>query len=440
MDSNRINEITELLRQEIIPATGCTEPAAIALAVSYVSNISKSRAKSIKVFLSANMIKNAMGVGIPGTGLIGIPIAIALGWVIAKPEKGLEVLEEFSSEDLLKAKDIIKENIIDIKLKSGDNIDKLYIEVIAEDYYGHVIKSIISHNHTRLCHLSIDRNSVTSIKASLEENFINNESSKCEKELQLNFSEVYEYAMNAPLSDINFIYMAAIKNKEAAEYAVYHKMGHDIGRILKSDMAKDLIGDNVLTSMLSITSLACDARMDGAPITVVSNSGSGNQGITATLPVLSFAESKHSSIETTTRALALSSLIVIYVKKRLGRLSSLCGMIHSGLGISAAITYILGGNKQNAADAITNMVGSITGMICDGAKPSCTLKATTAISTAMISAILAMQKQVLSSTEGIIAEEVDQSIANLVRIGTEGMRNTDCTILNIMTNKNNQNN
>lgn len=434
MERTKISDITDLLKKEIIPATGCTEPAAVALAVAYASSLSGSRAKSINVSLSANMIKNAMGVGIPGTGMIGIPIAIALGWVIARPDKELDILNDFSAEDLSSAKELTAGNVINIDLKKGDNIDKLYIEVSAEDECGHKVCSIISNVHTKLVYLSLDGNEIEVFnKDSACDNA--NANNICD-DFQLCFSDVYDYSMSVDIDDVSFVYDAALKNKQASLYAMQHKMGHDLGRIIKSDMGKDLMGDSAMTNMLAITSLACDARMDGAPISIVSNSGSGNQGITATLPVLSFAESKGVPEEMTIRALVLSSLVVIYVKRLVGRLSALCGMLYSGLGTAAAITYMMGGSKNDTANAITNMIGSVTGMICDGAKPSCTLKASAAISTAVLSAILALNDEVLSNSEGIVDKDVDNSIANIAKLSKYGMCNTDCAILDIMTSKN----
>lgn len=190
-----------------------------------------------------------------------------------------------------------------------------------------------------------------------------------------------------------------------------------------------------MARMLMYTSGACDARMDGAPVTVVSNSGSGNQGITATLPVLSFAESQGIEYERTARALMMSGLMVVYVKQQLGRLSCLCGMVVSGIGSSAALVYLMGGSREQSGYAIKNMVGNVTGMICDGAKPSCSLKASTGISSAMISALLALEHESCTAVEGIVAESVDECITNLAQVGRDGMEATDLKILHLMTHK-----
>lgn len=195
------------------------------------------------------------------------------------------------------------------------------------------------------------------------------------------------------------------------------------------------MGDSVFTRMLTVTAAACDARMDGAMIPVMSNSGSGNQGIAATLPVLSFAEDMKCPEEELIRALVLSNLMVIYIKQNLGRLSALCGCVVAATGASSGLTYLMGGSKTQISYAIKNMIGNITGMICDGAKPSCALKVSSGVSTAMLSAMMAMENKVVTAIEGIIDEDVDQTITNLTRIGSIGMEATDRMVLEMMTGK-----
>lgn len=438
MNAEKINYIKHLLRQEIVPATGCTEPAALALAVAYTANLLDVDVEYIKLKLSANMIKNVMGVGIPSTGMIGAPIAIALAWYIRDPQKKLEILDTIDDTTLSKAKKLVNENLIDIKLKEGDNVDKLYIEVEAKDKNGKIAKSKIITNHSNLVELSLDGLDMLSHKVEINcnANSEKDNTKAIEKEIKLRFEDIYNYAMTVDLADVEFIYEATLQNYKASEYAKSRKMGHDLGHVIQSNTAKKLIGDSPMVSMLATTSFACDARMDGAPVTVVSNSGSGNQGLTATLPVYSFALSQNKDKETTLRALVLSSLLVIFVKAQIGRLSALCGMIYSAIGTSAAVTYLMGGNKKDAAAAVNNTIASITGMICDGAKASCSIKASVAISTAMISAIMSMENSTVNSNEGIIDDDIDLSISNLARIGREAMANADATILDIMTNKN----
>lgn len=260
----------------------------------------------------------------------------------------------------------------------------------------------------------------------------------CEKEeecLELTLRKVYDFALNTPLDEISFILETARLNKAAAERSFEGNYGHGLGKMLRGTYEHKVMGDSVFSHILSYTSGACDARMAGAMIPVMSNSGSGNQGISATLPVLVFAEENDKSEEELIRALMLSHLTVIYIKQSLGRLSALCGCVVAATGSSCGITWLMGGTYDQVAYAVQNMIANLTGMICDGAKPSCALKVTTGVSTAVLSAIMAMENRCVTSVEGIIDEDVDQSIRNLTKIGSKGMNETDKLVLEIMTGK-----
>ena len=430
----QIRQITALVHREVVPATGCTEPAAVALTVAYAAAQTTAEPRSIEVLLSGNMLKNAMGVGIPGTGTFGIPIAIALGAILAAPEKQLELLNSFTDEELHRAQKMVESGCIHIGLKEGDGIDRLYVEVLLTDTEGRVSTAVIQATHTGLTSLTYDG----------EDRFVATDRTPCTKcpeqkteeaTIALNFDLVYEYALHAPLDELDFIYEAAQLNKRASEFSFTHSYGHNLGKLINSDLGRRYLGDSPLTQMLAYTSSACDARMDGAPVTVMSNSGSGNQGISSMLPVLTFAEEQGADREKTTRAIMLSSLLVIYVKQLLGRLSCLCGMVVSGIGSACAITYLMGGTKEQSIGAVKNMIGNVSGMICDGAKPSCSLKASTGVSSALISALLSMQGHVVTATEGIVDEDIDICIANLADLGRDGMAQADLKVLKIMTSK-----
>lgn len=242
--------------------------------------------------------------------------------------------------------------------------------------------------------------------------------------------------MQMPLDEIRFILETAKLNGEAAKASMEAGCyGHTVSKTFTGELGRRFLGDSAYTHMLAMTAAACDARMDGAMIPVMSNSGSGNQGIAATLPVVSFAKDMKSSEEQLIRALMLSHLMVIYVKQSLGRLSALCGCVVASTGASCGITYLMGGDRKQLSYAIKNMIGNITGMICDGAKPSCALKVSSGVSTAMLSALMAMENKVVTPVEGIIDEDVDRSIANLTSIGSKGMEATDRLVLDIMTEK-----
>ena len=419
--------IIDLIHQEVVPAIGCTEPIAVALCVAKATETLGTKPEKINVLLSANILKNAMGVGIPGTGMIGLPIAIALGALIGKSEYQLEVLKDSTPDVVEEGKRFIEEKRIHISLK--ENIEeKLYIEVCCEAGDDKAI-AVIAGGHTTFIY--IERNG--------EVLFQKQHTASCEKEeecLELTLRKVYDFALNTPLDEISFILETARLNKAAAERSFEGNYGHGLGKMLRGTYEHKVMGDSVFSHILSYTSGACDARMAGAMIPVMSNSGSGNQGISATLPVLVFAEENDKSEEELIRALMLSHLTVIYIKQSLGRLSALCGCVVAATGSSCGITWLMGGTYDQVAYAVQNMIANLTGMICDGAKPSCALKVTTGVSTAVLSAIMAMENRCVTSVEGIIDEDVDQSIRNLTKIGSKGMNETDKLVLEIMTGKN----
>ena len=418
--------IIRLIKRDVVPAIGCTEPIAVALCVSKAARLLGKEPEKIKVLLSANILKNAMGVGIPGTGMIGLPIAVALGALAGNPDYQLEVLKDITSDDVERGKQVIAENRIDIQLK--ENIaEKLYIEVIMSAGPDETT-AIISGGHT--CFVYEARNG----NVLLDER-ISAVAEESEEDGSLSLRKVYDFALTAPLEEIDFILDSARLNKAAAEASFKGDYGHSLGKSLRNDNERRVMGDSVFTRILSYTSGACDARMAGAMIPVMSNSGSGNQGIAATLPVVVYAEENQKSREEMIRALVLSHLTVIYIKQSLGRLSALCGCVVAATGSSCGITYLMGGGYEEMTYAVKNMVANLTGMICDGAKPSCAMKLTSGVSTAVFSAMLAMEHKCVTAVEGIIENDVDRTIHNLTRIGAQGMNETDRLVLDIMTHK-----
>ena len=418
--------IIDLIHQEVVPAIGCTEPIAVALCVAKATETLGMRPENINVLLSANILKNAMGVGIPGTGMIGLPIAIALGALIGKSEYQLEVLKDSTPDAVEMGKRFIEEKRIHISLK--ENIEeKLYIEICCEAR-GNRATAVIAGGHTTFIYIECNGEVLLQ-----KQHTIGREEE--EETVELTLCKVYDFALNAPLDEISFILETARLNKIAAERSFEGEYGHCLGKILRGTYEHKVMGDSVFSHILSYTSGACDARMAGAMIPVMSNSGSGNQGISATLPVLVYAEENGKSEEELIRALMLSHLTVIYIKQSLGRLSALCGCVVAATGSSCGITWLMGGTYEQVAYAVQNMIANLTGMICDGAKPSCALKVTTGVSTAVLSAIMAMENRCVTSVEGIIDEDVDQSIRNLTKIGSQGMNETDKLVLEIMTGK-----
>lgn len=427
MRKEDVDAILHLIKREVVPAIGCTEPVAVALAVSKAKEVLGEKVVRAELYLSSNILKNSMGVGIPGTGMIGLPIAIALGIVVGKPEYGLEVLKDLTPEKLEEAKQIIADKKIDVQLKK-DAPDKLYIEACCFGENSHS-KAVICGNHTHFAF-------VESNGKVLFDELSGGKLKQVEADdIELNFDKIYDFATETQLEDLEFILQAAELNKLVANESLKGTFGHSVARVIQSESYQNIMGDSVYNKLVAVTASACDVRMAGAMIPVMSNSGSGNQGITATLPVVVFAEEMNKPKDQLIKALALSHLMVIYIKRRLGRLSGLCGVTVAGIGASCGITFLMGGNRKQVAYSIQNMIGNIAGVICDGAKPSCALKVSSATSSATFSAMMAMDNKVVSSLEGIADDDVDKTIRNLTDIGSEGMIQTDKMVLDIMTKK-----
>ena len=422
-DQQTRERIIELVHQEVVPAIGCTEPMSVALCTARATELLQRKPERIRVLLSANILKNAMGVGIPGTGMIGLPIAIALGALIGKSAYGLEVLKDLTAEALEKGKQFVAEKRISIDLKPGIS-EKLYVEAIVADADGHQATAVIAGSHTRFVE-SGDSGASDSA----------GDGGNGGGGIELNFRMVYDFATTAPLEEIRFIDEARRMNMNAAREALKGNYGHNLGKTIDRPLSKGIFGHTIFSHIISRTASACDARMGGAMLAVMSNSGSGNQGICATNPVAVYAKENENTEEELIRALMLSHLTAIYIKQSLGKLSALCGCVVASIGSSVGITYLMGGDYEHCCHSVKNMVANLTGMICDGAKPSCSLKITSGVSTAVLSALLSMEGKCVTSAEGIVDECVDRSIHNLTAIGADGMGPTDEMVLRIMTQK-----
>ena len=421
------NQIIALINKEVVPAIGCTEPMAVALATARATEALGSRPAKIKALLSANILKNAMGVGIPGTGMIGLPIAIALGALIGKSEYQLEVLRDLTLETLEEGKTYINEKRIDISLKD-DITEKLYVEIICTSADGRSSSAIIAGSHTNFVYVCSPDGVVLD-----KQHTISSESD--DNDIRLSMKMVHEFATTAPLDEIRFILKTKEYTMNAARKAILGNYGHNLGKTIDRPLAQGIFGKSIFSHIIARTASACDARMGGALIPVMSNSGSGNQGICATNPVAVYANENENTEEELIRALTLSHLTAIYIKQSLGKLSALCGCVVASIGSSCGITYLMGGDYQHICRSVKNMIANLTGMICDGAKPSCALKISSGVSTAILSALLSMEGKCVSSAEGIIDDDVDRSIHNLTSIGADAMRATDDMVLNIMTHK-----
>lgn len=421
--------ILQLLHQEVIPAIGCTEPIAVSLCVARATELLGAEPDRITVHLSKNIYKNAMAVGIPNTGMTGLPIAIALGATVGKSEYKLEVLRDATPDAVAYARAYMERVPADIQV-DADAPDVLYIraEVSKNGISAH---ATIQGDHTRFVE---DNQRTTNNVQSTTQREANNAT-------PLTLRTVYDYATTTPLDSVQFLLDGAKMNVRAAETSFTGSYGHGLGRLMHitpdtpNAAIEALFGNTLFTKIISYTCGACDARMSGAMVPVMSNSGSGNQGISCSVPIYLYAQENHCTEEQTLRALTLSNLTVIYIKQSLGRLSALCGCVVAATGSAVGITYLMGGNYTEITYAIKNMIANISGMICDGAKPGCALKVTSGISTAIMSAFLAMQHSYADSTEGIVEEDIDRTIRNLTRIGHDGMTQTDDLILDIMTHK-----
>ena len=416
IDKETRNRIIALVNKEVVPAVGCTEPMCVALCTAKATEQLGCRPEHIEAKLSANILKNAMGVGIPGTGMIGLPIAIALGALIGKSEYQLEVLKELTPESLEEGKRYVAENHISIGLKEHI-CEKLYAEITCSAGDKRAT-AIIAGGHTRF---------VTDFK---------DVSEKAEDdEIALNMHMVYDFATTAPLDEIRFIEEARTYNMNAAREALKGNYGHNLGKTIDRPLSKGIFGNSIYSHIISRTASACDARMGGAMIPVMSNSGSGNQGICATNPVCVYAKENENTSEELVRALMLSHLTAIYIKQSLGKLSALCGCVVASIGSSCGITYLMGGDYERICYSVKNMIANLTGMICDGAKPACSLKISSGVSTALLSSLLAMEGKCVTSSEGIVDDDVDRSIHNLTSIGADAMCKTDDMVLQIMATK-----
>ncbi|MGL5050452.1 MAG: serine dehydratase subunit alpha family protein [Fusobacteriaceae bacterium] len=431
MKKTDFNKFIDILKKEVVPALGCTEPTAVAYAAAKAREILGETPEKVELILSGNVLKNAMSVGIPGTGMKGIDIATAVGIVAGDPSAGLEVLNNIKKEDIEKAKELLSKKFITRELSTLPN--KLYIKV-----------KVISKNNWASVEIKDFHTAITKI----EKNDTIIFESKCDGEILekiagtqvdtgifLSVKSIWKFIQEVPLEQILFMKDAIILNTIIAEEGLKNPYGLRVGQTRLKNIASGLVGDTVETYAIAYTAAASDARMAGSNLAVMTNSGSGNQGITATVPVIATAKKLNSSEEQLLRAVTLSSLIAIHMKNHLGRLSALCGCVVASTGSSCGISYLLGGQLLEMEATIKNVLGNITGMFCDGAKPGCSLKIATGVSAGIQAALLAKDGIIIGSDEGIIDNCVENTIKNACDIGRDAMNETDKMILNIMINK-----
>lgn len=413
-----------LLKREIVPALGCTDPIAVAYAVSKASEVLEKKPEFIELYLSINIIKNSLGVGIPGTDMIGVEIAAALGAIAGDSNKGLEVLKGATAEQVTLAKEMVNNKNIKTCLKEIE--DKLYIEAICRAH-NEYSKVIIRGGHSNIVH--IEKNNSVLYEAECSSNSSN-------EEITLTIKDIYDFALSVDFKDIEFLLESAEMNKNVSQEGLKGDYGLKVGKMLKESGAFALMSNDLANEIVAATAAASDARMSGCPLPIMTTAGSGNQGITTTLPSVVLSESLGKSKEELARALVISNLVTIHLKSYLGRLSPLCGAgIAASTGSCCAMTYLLGGELKNIEYAIKNMIANVSGMICDGAKTTCALKIATAVNAAIQCSLLALKGMHPSNTDGIIHENVEITIQNLGKLGMEGMNKTDESILQMMLTK-----
>lgn len=415
-----------LLRKEVVPAEGCTEPVAVAYATSIASEQLGDEATEIRLKLSANIIKNALGVGIPGTGMVGIEIAAALGAVVRQSAKKLEVLQGFTPSQLDDAKDLVAAHAVHVEQKTTS--EALYIEAILSDG-ADTARAIIVRDHTNV--VRVEKNG----EVLLDEPLSVEEGSSGEG-TGLTVDNIWEFATTAKFEDIKFVLGSAPLNTKVSEEGLRGDYGLEVGkRIGAGASGRTSLLNQAAIRLMSVTAAASDARMGGCPLSVMTCAGSGNQGIASSMPIVELARMLGSSDEDLARALVISDLIVIHMKEYMGRLSPLCGSgIAGGTGSCCGITYLQGGGLRELKCAINNMVAMLQGMICDGAKSTCALKIAAGTNAAVTCSTLALADIAPTSMDGIIyddAEETIRSMGDLMR----GFTQTDEAILSIMLAK-----
>ncbi|MEG0742397.1 MAG: L-serine ammonia-lyase, iron-sulfur-dependent, subunit alpha [Clostridia bacterium] len=415
-----------LLHREVAPALGCTEPIAVAYTAAWAAKTLGAPVEKIHVLGSRNILKNAMSVGIPGSGMAGLPIAAALGALGGDVERGLEVLDGITQEQVAQGKQMIANGQITVAQKT--NVEALYIEVTVSGG-EHSATAIVRQKHTQLTELSRDGVVLLHQDVAATE--------KAADTLEgMTVQDIFQFCKTVPVESISFLMDGVQMNLRVGEEGLHGGYGMSVGHNLASGLNSQLLGSDIGSIAVATTAAACDARMAGAPLPVMSVAGSGNQGVVCTVPVAVFAQKSHASDELLLRAIALSDLITIHLKRGIGRLSALCGCgIAAAVGASCGILLILGGSERQIEYTIKNMAANITGMVCDGAKSGCAVKVATAVSAAVQCAVLAMNNVYTPSIDGIVDRNVEKTIANMGHVGRDGMAQADQVILDMMTAK-----
>ena len=416
-----------ILHAEFVPAVGCTEPVSVALAAAKAASYLDAGVERIEIFVSTNVFKNGLGVGIPGTGMVGLRIAAVLGALWGDADKGLQVIADISPEKVNAAKIFLEEKQINVEIKR--DVPKLYVEAVCYSNNKQA-RVIISNRHSNICCIEI--NNETLYNHSIVE-----DESASGYILPDDFSveSIYHFATTVPSSRLEFLKTGITINKAISDEGLRGDYGIKYGKSLLQNMQRGIVSGDMLNKAVMATTAASDARMAGSNMPVMSNCGSGNQGLSASLPVITVAAELKVDEEKLLRALAMSLLLSVHMKQYVGRLSALCGVLLATAGASCGIVYLMGGGLEEIKMAIQNNAGGVTGMICDGAKFGCSVKIASSITSAMQAALMALNHQVLDDLNGIVNSDVEQTIKNIGTLATEGMNNADEVILQAMLKK-----
>lgn len=415
------NFYVSLLKKEIVPALGCTEPIALAYAAAVAKKHLGSMPENIDVLVSGNIIKNVKSVIVPNTGgLRGIRISVLAGCLSEKPDSMLEVLN-YIPEAAKKNLPSLKEKV-NIKIEQQHGDDNLYIDITVRT--GEESSRVIIRNkHTNI--VKIQKNNTVLLDKTGEYET----SSEDEQALHLmTFDSIYDFSLNGNIDElIDLLNMQLSYNKEVAMIGIKGEFGLSVGKMLLKK------GESPEIMACAYAAAGSDARMSGCTSPVMINSGSGNQGMTLALPVYVYGEHLNLDHDRVLRGLALANLISIYVKSNIGTLSAFCGAVSAAAGAGAAITLFKGGSKKQVEDTIKNCMSNLPGVICDGAKPSCAYKIASSVQNAIWASDLALEGHVVEAGSGVILNSVDDTIKAIGRIGKSGMKQTDDVILDIMT-------
>ncbi len=418
-------ELLETLKSGVKPALGCTEPVAVGLAIAKAYEVVKGQFIKANAKVSPNIYKNGMGVGIPGTKEIGLVFASALGITCGDASLGLEVFRPVNDLAIAQAEDLVSKNLVSVDLEGGRSIKKIKAEDETDKGIG---TCIIRDSHTNIVHIGANGEVIYEKEANGS-----GKSNGNDYLANITLKDIRKFVETIPYSDIEFLLEGVKLNMDMARVGFEEKPGPAIGAALKKLMDEGVMQKDVINQARMVTSAACDARMAGINMPVMSSAGSGNHGITAIIPPAVMCDHLNCDDEKLARALAFSHLTTAYIKKFTGPLSPVCGCaVAAGIGASVSVTWLLGGNDKQIAGAVKNMVGTLTGMVCDGAKGGCAFKLSTAASEAIIQAQFAVANVFINDLDGIVSPEVEQTIKNLGQFSDEGMDSADREIIDIM--------